>query len=143
VLESQQPVFLARESLPSLIQDTAFELPFPNHTSLWDATTPTEWELAARKYAHLPQYVYELTPDLTPASFDIFQSSVILAAHYNRDETSAPDVSSTSQLDIEHLLSNSPSTNRTLLTAKLVQVTPLRALLAVSGETWILSEKVS
>lgn len=31
---------------------------------------------------------------------------------------------------------------RMLSTAKLVQVTPLRALLAVSGESWILSEKV-
>jgi hypothetical protein len=143
VLESQQPVLLARESLPSLIQDTAFELPLPNHTSLWDATTPAEWGLAAQQYAYLPQYVHELTSDLATTSFDIFQSSVVLAAHYNRHQTPASHIPSPLELDMENLLSNSSSTNRSLLTAKLVQATPIRALLAVSGETWILSEKVS
>lgn len=76
------------------------------------------------------------------APFDSFQSSLLLAAHYNRFDTPAPYSSSAATLDVEHLLDTSPLTTRQLLTAKLVQVTPVRALLAVSGESWILSEKV-
>jgi hypothetical protein len=141
ILESQQPLLLAREALPSLIQDTGFDLPFPAHTSLWNATTPTEWALAAQQHCDTPTYVYEVTSESTPC--DTFQSSIILSAHYNRYEGSTPYVSSPATLEIEHLLDTAPDTTRTLLTAKLVQVTPLRALLAIAGESWILSEKVA
>ncbi|KAF1836544.1 hypothetical protein BDW02DRAFT_587351 [Decorospora gaudefroyi] len=143
VLESQQPLLLARESLPSLIQDTRFDLPFPGHTSLWDAATPTDWAFTAQQHSHVPAYVYEVTPESMSDSFDMFQSSVILAAHYNRPENSTPYLSSPSVLNVEHLLHDSPVTMRVFLTLKLVQVTPLRALLAVSGESWILSEKIN
>ncbi|KAF1941108.1 hypothetical protein EJ02DRAFT_512628 [Clathrospora elynae] len=143
VLEFQQPLLLAREPLPSLIQDTGFDLPFPGHTSLWDAKSPTEWALAAQQHLHSPRYVHEVNSNSAMIFFDTFQSSVLLAAHYNCHETSSPYISSPSVLDIEHLFDTSPVTARMLLTAKLVQVTPLRALLAVAGETWILSEKVA
>jgi hypothetical protein len=143
ILESQQPLLLGREALPSLIQDTDFDLPFPAHTSLWDATTSDEWALAAQQHCDTPTYVYEATSESMVASFDTFQSSVILAAHYNRHESSTPYLSTPAVLEVEHLLDPNPDTMRTFLTAKLVQVTPLRALLAVAGESWILSEKVA
>ncbi|CAO2650049.1 Nn.00g013410.m01.CDS01 [Neocucurbitaria sp. VM-36] len=143
ILETQQAVLLAREPLPSLIQVTGLDLPVPTHCSIWDATNPTEWAFAAQQFSSSPRYVYEVTADLTVAPFDSFQSSLLLAAHYNRCDSPAPYSSSPTTLDIEHLLDQFPTTTRQLLTAKLVQVTPIRALLAISGESWILSEKIA
>lgn len=75
-------------------------------------------------------------------SYDTFQSSILVAAHYNRFDASLPYSSVAPILDFEHRLDPSASVRRSLLTAKLIQVTPLRALLSVSGESWILHEKV-
>ena len=143
ILESQQTLLLAREPSPSLIQVIGLDLPFPGHSSLWDATTLSDWTLAARQASRLPSYVYEVTADLMIGPFDCFQSSVLLAVHYSSLQGPTSYTSSPSTLDIEHLLDGSPATQRKLLTAKILQVTPIRALLAVSGESWILSEKVS
>ncbi|KAI4942669.1 hypothetical protein J4E91_009838 [Alternaria rosae] len=143
ILESQQPLLLARESLLSLIHDTHFDIPFPAHGSLWDATGPIEWAAAAQQHPYTPSYVYEITSTSLPGPLDTFQSSVILAVHYNRQETSTPYISSSTASRLEHLLDDAPATKRMLSVAKLVQVTPIRALLAVACETWIFSEKVA
>ncbi|CAA9962644.1 Zn-finger protein [Pyrenophora teres f. maculata] len=143
ILESQQPLLLARETLHSLIENTHFDIPFPEHTSLWDATGSAEWAAAILEQSYTPTYVYEITLESTLTSLDTFQSSVLLATHYNLHGNTSPYISSSTVTDIEHLLDTSPIIKRTLLTAKLVQVTPLRALLAVWGESWILSEKVT
>ncbi|EDU45084.1 conserved hypothetical protein [Pyrenophora tritici-repentis Pt-1C-BFP] len=143
VLAFQQPLLLARETLHSLIENTRFEIPFPEHTSLWDATGSAEWAATILEQSYTPTYVYEITPESTLTSLDTFQSSVLLATHYNLHENISPYISSPTVPDVQHLLDTSPIIKRTLLTAKLVQVTPLRALIAVWGESWILSEKVT
>lgn len=143
ILESQQTLLLAREPCPSIIQATGLDLPFPVDSILWDATTLAEWISAPRRSSRLPKYVYEVNADLMMTPFDSFQSSVLLAVHYNCSEGSTLYASSSLSLDIEHLFDASATTSRKLLTAKLCQVTPVRALLAISGESWILSEKVS
>lgn len=142
ILESQQALLLAREPSPSLFHGTGLDLPFPGSSSLWTATNPTEWAGAVHQNPHLIQYVYEVTADSVVAPFDSFQSSLLLAAHYNHFDSPAPYISSPLTLDFEHLLDTSPTTTQKLLTAKLVQVTPIRALLAVAGKSWILSEKL-
>ncbi|USP78988.1 hypothetical protein yc1106_06262 [Curvularia clavata] len=141
ILESQQPLLLARKPLPSLLQDPTFELPFPGHTSLWDAADLASWIAAARQHTYSPRYVYE-APESTSVCFDTFQSAVLLAAHYKCPEPPSSYISAPTVSSVEHLLCTSPVIMRMLSTAKLAQVTPLRALLAVSGESWILSEKV-
>jgi hypothetical protein len=143
ILESQQSLLLARESLPSPIQDSNIDIPFPAHSSLWDAVDATEWAMAANQRPYTPSYVYEVAPGSLPEPLDTFQSSVILAVHYNHHETSAPYLSSPVTITLEHLLDPAPAIKRTLLVSKLVQVTPIRALLAVACETWIFSDKVS
>jgi len=52
-------------------------------------------------------------------------------------------MSSSTTSSLEHLLDDAPATKRMLSVAKLVQVTPIRALLAVACESWIFSEKVA
>lgn len=141
ILESQQATLLARNSQPSLIQLSGFDLPFPAYSALWDATNPSDWAMAAQQYVHQP-YVYQITPDMTATALDCFQSSLLIAAHYNHFSNPAPYLAPPPFVAIDHLLDSSPITKHLLLTAKLLQVTPIRALLAVSGESWILSEKV-
>jgi hypothetical protein len=142
ILESQQATLLARQPLPSLFLDSGVDLPLPAHIVLWDATTLNDWAIAAQQYSQSPQYVYEIAQGSSLATCDSFQSSLLIAAHYSQFESSSPCMDVTSLLYIENHLDGSFSTRQKLLTAKLVQVAPLRALLAVSGESWILSEKV-
>ena len=119
------------------------DLPIPVHFSLWQAENPTDWAMSAQQCAHLPTFVFEVIPGNHIGRFDQFQSSVLIAAHYNHFDRPAIYLASPTQPAIEHLLDDSPTTKHGLLTAKLLQTVPIRALLAVSGESWILSEKVS
>jgi hypothetical protein len=79
---------------------------------------------------------------MVSSGFDSFQSSLLIATHYHHFNNPTPYLAPPSFVAIDHLLDSSPITKHQLLTAKLMQVTPIRALLAVSGESWILSEKV-
>lgn len=143
VLESQQGLLLARESVPSLIQDVGDDLPLPAHLAVWDAESPNEWASASQQYFSSPKYVYEVDLDSMTTPLDAFQSSLLLSAHFNRANTSIPYASFPPAFDLEPLLDASPATARHLLTAKLVHVTPICALLAISGESWIFSKKES
>ncbi|PVH92195.1 hypothetical protein DM02DRAFT_701074 [Periconia macrospinosa] len=136
ILECQQVTLLARSSQQPLTQLSGFDLPLPSHTALWDATDVSSWAMEAQQQIHTPIYVYQVTSDLAANAFDIFQSSLLITAHYN--PFAQPQC-----VTIDHLLSDSATTKHQLLTSKLVQCTPVRPLLAVSGETWILSEKVT
>lgn len=143
VLESQQAMLLGREPAPSHFPDTGTDLPFPTHISVWDAVTLTEWAMAAQQYSSPPRYVYEVAQESLLLPCDSFQSSVLLAATYNRFDATLSYSDAPTIEDVDHILDSSFATKQKLLTAKLLQVTPIRALLAVSGESWILSEKVA
>jgi hypothetical protein len=125
-----------------MIQLSGFDLPLPSHFSLWEAQNPMDWAMAAQQYVHLPTYVYNVPTDMSVGPFDHFQSLLLIAAYYNHFNNPALYLSPPVLPDIEPILDSSPITKHQLLTAKLMQVTPVRALLAVSGESWILSEKV-
>jgi hypothetical protein len=140
ILESQQATLLAHEPKHSLCGEFGEELPFPGHASAWEATSLSEWATATQQHSALPRYVYEVSYDSSAVGHcDVFQSAVLVAAHYNHfGGVTHPPV-----LDLDHFHDGCPATRYRLLTAKLLQLVPLRALLAVSGETWILSEKVA
>ncbi|KAF2707908.1 hypothetical protein K504DRAFT_511845 [Pleomassaria siparia CBS 279.74] len=142
ILESQQATLLARTPRQLHAQLPGFDLPFPAHSDLWDATSPAEWAMAAQRYSHLPVYAYEVDPDSSIGPYDRFQSSLLITSRYNYFNNPTPYLAPPDIPVIDHLLDGSSVTRHQLLTAKLLQVTPIRALLAVSGESWILSEKV-
>lgn len=142
ILDSQQATLLAREPLPSLFQESGVDLPFPAHISVWDATNLEDWTTAVQQHSSSPQHVFGVSLATTSLPCDTFQSSILIAAHYNRFNAVTPYVSTPSVEDIDQVIDGSFATQQKLLTAKLLQVTPIRALLAVSGESWILSEKV-
>jgi hypothetical protein len=143
ILESQQATLLAQEPKLSLSREFGEELPFPGHASAWEATSLFTWATATQQHSSLPRYVYEVSYDSsTVGHCDYFQSAVLIAAHYNHFGGVAHGLAPPA-VDLDHLHSGCPTTRYRLLTAKLLQLVPLRALLAVSGETWILSEKVA
>ncbi|KAL6705032.1 hypothetical protein ACN47E_007435 [Coniothyrium glycines] len=142
ILESQQVLLLAREPIPSLIGFSGQDLPFPCHQSVWDADTPGTW---ASAYQHQPThllYVFQVSSQANHMHFDDFQSSILINTYHNRAEAPVPYASALPSFDFESRLNQSPTTIRQLLATKLAHMTPLRALLAVSGESWIFSEKV-
>jgi hypothetical protein len=142
ILESQQTTLLAREPLPSLFQESGVDLPFPAHQSVWDATNLEDWTAAVQQRSSSPQHVFGVSLGNACLPCDVFQSSILIAAHYNSFNAVTPYVNTPSVEDIDQVIDESFATQQKLLTAKLLQVTPIRALLAVSGESWILSEKV-
>ncbi|PSN72392.1 hypothetical protein BS50DRAFT_484447 [Corynespora cassiicola Philippines] len=143
LLEYQQVILLARTSHQSIAQLSEIDLPFPVHSSVWDATQLSDWASALQQCPRLPVSLFDTGNEMSNGQFDTFQSSLLIATHFNRfsNPTSYSSVPSTAPC--EHLLEDSAMVKYHLLTAKLVQVTPIRALLGVSGESWILSEKVS
>lgn len=143
VLESQQAMLLAREPLQSLYSKSGLDLPFPTHSLIWDAATLNDWTVAVQQHSSSPQYVFQVPQASVLVPCDTFQSSVLVAAYYNRFEVISPYLDEPTTSEIDHVLDVSFATKQNLLTAKLLQVIPVRSLLAVSGESWILSEKVS
>lgn len=77
-------------------------------------------------------------------SSDLFTSSLILAHTYSKD---ARDVSNPQNIDAESALqapsSHPPQTDLTRKTLTLCHKTPIRSLLAVAGESWIMGEKLN
>lgn len=87
----------------------------------------------------MPRYIAEAIAYRTVGSYDAFQSSVLIAAQY------PPSSCTTEQLRpfVEPLLHDDTLTKQRLAIAKLVQLAPIRPLLAVSGESWILGTKIT
>jgi hypothetical protein len=148
ILETQQSLILARPHKQSMLSHLSGDaLPFPTSTHLWEAPTALDWAIALHQQPQTPGYVYEITSDLgvsvpfTSSVPDVFQSSLLLATLYNHFHNPTPYLHSPSYPPVDHL-DSSPITHHHLLSAQLLQHVPIRALLAVSGESWILSEKV-
>jgi hypothetical protein len=151
LVEYQQVILLARSPRFSFRPKSELNLPLPAHTSMWNAESPAEWALAVQQCVNMPRYIRDITMSATSrlktGVFDVFQSLLIIADRYNVSNDHAPILShhslpDTLEYKYEPLLSCSPMIKHQLLVAKLVHVTPVRSLLAISGESWILSEKV-
>lgn len=143
ILESQQAMLLAREPHSSMLPVSGLDLPYPTHSLVWDAEDFEAWSSVGVQYSFAPQYVFQALQSESPAAATPYQSALLIAATYNRFGVTASYDSSPTHVDISALLDSSFATHLAFLTARLTQVTPIRALLAVSGESWILSEKVS
>ncbi|KAF2743760.1 hypothetical protein M011DRAFT_480494 [Sporormia fimetaria CBS 119925] len=145
ILEYQQAVLLARPHSPhgSAIEQSLYDLPFPCHHSSWEAQDPLDWAFSVQQNAQTPTHLFDVPHNMSVGTLDRHQSLLLIAAQYNHFNNPAVYLSPPVLPDIEPFLEPSSETKHALLTARLLQVTPLRALLAVSGESWILSEKVT
>lgn len=145
ILEAQQATILARNVPPPRLG--GIHLPFPAATVIWDAESALEWSFLLRKTPSAFSYVYEVPTELASpypiATLDAFQSSLLIATHYSIFTGSSTLYTHTGYPILAQLLDPSPRTQLLHLGAFLIQNTPIRALLAVSGESWILTEKVT
>ncbi|KAF1931157.1 uncharacterized protein M421DRAFT_90248 [Didymella exigua CBS 183.55] len=139
LLESRHLPTLAADQEPHLLQVVADSLPFPSHEALWEAPDARQWWTSAQEYSMMPKCIAEAAVGRIAGCYDDFQSSVLIAVIYY------PSSNATLPLHaaVEHLLSDNTVTQQQFAVAKLVQLAPIRALLAVSGESWILGTKVT
>ncbi|KAH6621959.1 hypothetical protein C7974DRAFT_338811 [Boeremia exigua] len=137
VLESQQSTLIARDRELSL-HTMSDVLPFPVCDSLWGATTASEWISVAREQSNMPLTVHEAVQLPTGEHYNVFQSAVLIAAYKEYADGSAASLST-----ISKHLSQSSTTQLQLLTTKLTQILPMRTLLAVSGESYVLGTKAT
>ncbi|KAK5144583.1 hypothetical protein LTR04_001517, partial [Oleoguttula sp. CCFEE 6159] len=152
VLDQQQAMFFGRADNSKHLD---FHLPFPCSTTLWEADSYEQWSTIAAEesagHTFRVMYVYEAMDDPTVIlaaatnACDAFVSALILAYRCsNNKHDPAFYISVGSNLNRV-----SPAVkphNRTQLSyhlAMLCQSTPIRELLAVTGETWIVGGRLN
>lgn len=153
MLEMQQAIFLVRANGVFSPHISGLQLPFPSSHALFASPTPDQWLFM---YRRAPQsahdQVYEALQDLplpsTTPPYDPFQSMLLIAA--NLSLALSTDATSGNQApgSADHQLpprSLDPQTHTQIAhyTSVLIRQVPLRALLAVAGESWLPLEKLS
>lgn len=138
ILDLQQITLFARDA-ELLPQISIEDLPFPTKRSLWDATCSDQWFDLAQQLSTMPGTIIEASNCEVTGNYEDFQAAVLIATHYARFNGHEFYLSA----DIDHLLTKSPKIEHQFLTAKLVRLVPVRALLAVSGEAWVLGTKIT
>ncbi|KAI9692171.1 MAG: hypothetical protein M1822_006401 [Bathelium mastoideum] len=116
---------------------SGLDLPFVCSTDVWDSATPAEmlqWRDTA-DFAYVSEVLNGTSPMSSPTSepFDTFRSALLVAAAKETEP---------SLLDSARLEQTS-STQLLYLANLLSHYTPLRPLLAVAGETWVMGEKLA
>jgi hypothetical protein len=139
LLETRHHPMLANDRKSPSTQIFVDDLHFPSHETLWEAQDARQWWTNAQEYSMMPSCIAQATLGRIAGCYDAFQSSVLIAALYH------PTSYAISHLrpSIEHLLYDHPMTRQQFGIAKLVQLVPIPALLAVSGESWMLGTKVT
>ncbi|KAF3035333.1 hypothetical protein E8E12_006065 [Didymella heteroderae] len=133
-LRSAEPSVVTTPLLHDSTDDSSFQDQWLHWVSL-----SARHRLLAQEYSMMPRCIAEATVCRIAGSYDAFQSSVLIAALYPPSSYATPHL----QPAIEHLIHDGPSTKQQLAIAQLVQLAPIGALLAVSGESWILGTKVT
>jgi hypothetical protein len=106
---------------------------------LWNAKNSHDWAIIAQQQDCAPTTILEALKAQSLERYDSFQSTVLIASHYDCSSGSMSRVDAS----IDRFLDNSATTQYQLSLAKLAQLVPTRALLAVLGETWVLGTKIS
>lgn len=155
ILDQQHAVLFGRQrSTCAGIVGT--DLPFPRSTQAWDARPEDQAAIGfQRRTANVPayNYVYEainganaLNDDAEHA-WDAFRSLELLACVTGKESALDTTSNESSSLDdaaqLLFVMEQSPRVKLAYHTSMLCRNTPVRELLAVSGETWVLSEKLS
>jgi hypothetical protein len=144
ILEAQQSTLLSRKL--SSTGMSGYELPVPAPIGVWDAENAPSWATLIQQHPSTSRYVYEISAQYAPSgaldTLDAFQSALLIFTHYDPLNTSNSYFSPSDNPDFASILNSSTQTQLLLLTAQLSQAVPVLELLAVSGESWILNEKI-
>lgn len=142
VLRTQKASLLARGTGQLTFQAT--DLPFPCAAPLWDALSAVDWVDLMQLNSSSPRCISEALEDSSiqrSVPYDPFQSAVLIAGCYNADVHSI-FLSLCDSDSFEQGLAQGYQSQMLRHATLLSQNAPVRALLAVSGESWILNEKL-
>lgn len=109
------------------------DLHLPASTALWDASNAAHWRALIHNEPHCTPVVDTLATlhAVQYYPFDQFQSAVLISAH----ATLRPADPTTAQA-LTYAVSHEPATQLHLHATLMSSCSPLRALLAVAGESW-------
>ncbi|KAI9699662.1 MAG: hypothetical protein M1836_002696 [Candelina mexicana] len=140
MLDAQQDILFEQNCRHPLPSSRQMNFPMPCGDSLWDSGSPIEWSLRGPD-VHPMQINIAIDLALTQQiRFNDFQSSLILSNLLNRQCSS-----SGSEAEIQSFYNSLEPSCHTVLTYHgflLARHTRIRDLLAVSGESWILGQKI-
>ncbi|KAF2399510.1 hypothetical protein EJ06DRAFT_522406 [Trichodelitschia bisporula] len=153
ILEAQQALLLVRTNTTN--PDAGLSLYVPASTSLWEAPSHTRWAQIASagvsRTSDMFQLLDEISSPKPPTRLEPFPSTILTAL-----QASFLSSAQSKQTPYTHPLldpSNAPLLQRALATHPSVLIThhavllaeaaPLRALLAASGQSWVLSRRLA
>lgn len=144
ILDVQHSILFGRPRTP-YVAGFSVDVPFPDFQTVWDAPS-----LHNSTTPDLPKTVWQAVEPRKVDSrrYDIFQSSLILAVftHSFSDADGMPVVGNTAAHEaceaVYATMDQIPSCRMSRHVGKLCKATPIRALLAVAGESWVMGEKL-
>ncbi|KIW09019.1 uncharacterized protein PV09_00914 [Verruconis gallopava] len=161
VFETMQALLLVRSTHTT--PSCGLELLIPAPAAVWDASSHVRWAQMIRQ--HQPEILdmSEIldalwTSNTPPAQRDPFQSSILIACHagsvlLQKNELQNPSFNAPSAMHtlfepgnigvLERCLYAHPSIITMHHIVQLASLAPFRALLATSGESWVLSQRLS
>lgn len=144
VIRFQRTTFLAFRDDSSGFSELS--LPYPIATGIWDVKPELYWDFlwAQRTYSTvcIPQ-ILDDAQNLLLEPPDVFQSVLLIASHATRRNGQQPPLSPLETALPSQLLDQHPSVQVFYYTTLLTTRMPTQQLLAVSGESWVLSQRLS
>ena len=148
-LFEQQPAqgyvahFQSKIAPPLKTHDIKNEMPFPCSSDLWDSSPVEEWadKASAFEDTSLANASYQATRNAI-VRFDSFQTT--LMSSYVMTGSNAREVGATTTSELGRVLQrqSTPHAQFSFHAMLMARHAPIRQLLMVSGETWLLGKKV-
>jgi hypothetical protein len=154
ILESNQALLLVRPSHSS----AGLDLLIPVATALWDAPSSTRWSALLRAHPIPVMNIFQTLEEIgcnSKIHCDPFQSALIVACYASSTTLQLQDTMDCMtgpthamfEPSNHSLLSRALAPQSSVLimhhAVHLISCTPLRALIATSGETWFFSQKLA
>lgn len=151
ILDQEQATLFGRRNT-DVPEFSPAHLSLPQPVHIWDAcftSTDSTYSSKTRHYGQRESLGQAVTTSLSAGTFalepyDLFTRSLILT--YINDSRRDPSLAVPDQMpDLDHHAAplNPPHIEITQQTSAMCKITPIRALLATAGESWIMAEKLS
>ena len=142
-LFAQSLVLKPRLGIKTRARTMKREMPLPCDTDLWESSPIEEWaDIATRSVMERAPRESEKLDPYEPKRLDFFQSRLFLS----RVLAPVPEEQNTNEAFVDfqhdHKVNLSPTTDLSYHALLAAQNTPIRHLLAVSGESWLLGKKM-
>lgn len=145
VLDSQHALLFGRQR-STYLPGSSLDLPMPEAQCSWDIF-PYETLNAKSTFTPISEELDRV--DLQTREYDAFRSALLMLATSDANAYSAgfPQIANAGEKGIsaalQPMMERFPRTQMAYHTFEMCKNTPIRALLAVAGETWVMGEKLS